>query len=362
MEKVELDKLTKLVDDFITQLKKDLLVVQYKPTTTGVLPGVWNRMKNWWHNTVMGGNNPDNPYVYKNKFGALGHEDDTKKESRRLTLSQYNFIKEQYNKLESDLSVLNEDLETESENLKKLKLFRIIDSWAGKFKQAIINQFSGSVAAAEDNAESGESIVSGGGDTAAADTAATAQMDDVPSGSGATNSASRSVTTATESRGRGNPARVKIYWSNDNGWGPKEKITSTPKTMSEIIEMSEGGKQQKDSINFIKKKVFEKLSENKDDHPDYAMAAEKPSEFEEKFEKTFGKTFEEFKNNFDILFEKSFKKILKVYGETLKSHPSEVSEVERSKSKWEGFLVKHVAEILTYHLSSVSSGLKGMLD
>jgi len=361
MEKVELDKLTKLVDDFVTQLKKDLLVVRYKPAQTGVLPRVWDRMKNWWHNTVMGGNNPDNPYVYKNKFGALGHEDDVKKESNRLTLSQYNFIKEQYNKLESELSVLNEDLETESENLKNLKLFRIIDSWADKFKKEIIKQFSG---AAEGNAESEESVSGSGTGTAQMDAGAaqmgtnTAQMGAIP---GAT---SRAAVAAT----RGNPARVKIYWSKD-GWGPKEKITSAPKTISEIIEMSERGRQQKDSINHIKRKVFEKLSENKDDHPDYAMAAEKPSqgdnrisEFERTFEEKFGKTFEEFKTNFDIDFEKSFKKILKDYEERLKSHPSEVSKVEGSKSKWEGFLVRHVAEILNLHLTYISAGGKGVLN
>ena len=310
MEKVELDKLTKLVDDFVTQLKKDLLVVQYKSTTTGVLPGVWNRMKNWWHNTVMGANNPDNPYVYKNKFGALGHEDDTKKESKRLSLSQYNFIKEQYNKLESDLSILTEDLETESENLKKLKLFRIIDGWANKFKQAIINQFSGST---EPEAAAPTPEVKPDEDDKSAPS--TAPMEAPPSGSA---SASSSDIVAPK-RGRGRPKLARISWNKNSGWGPKLEDGT--------LNFPEN------SIEWIKKRVFEKLNEKKKDHPD--------------FEKTFSEDFE-----------KAFKNILSNNEEELKSHPSEVLEVEKTKNKWEGFLASHIVEKLHITLVSRDLGLE----
>jgi hypothetical protein len=250
----------------------------------------------------MGANNPDNPYVYKNKFGALGHEDDTKKESSRLTLSQYNFIKEQYNKLESDLSVLNEDLETESENLKKLKLFRIIDGWAGKFKQAIIKQFS--VAVEPESPKPTEATPPAEDATAAG----TAPMDALPSGSASSGE-------VAPKRGRGRPKLSRISWNKD-GWGPK----------------TEDGKLNlpENSINWIKKKVFERLNEKKEDHPN--------------FEETFSEDFE-----------KAFKKILNDNEEELKSHPNEVLEVEKTKNKWEGFLASHIVERL--HLILVSRDL-----
>jgi hypothetical protein len=312
MEKLELDKITKLVDDFVAQLKKDLLAVEYKPTKTGVLPGVWDRMKNWWYNSVLkkGGNDTNNPYVYKNKFGALGHEEDAKKESRRLSLSQYSFIKEQYNKLELELSVLNEDLETESENLKKLKLFRIIDSWASKFKQAIINQFSGSTESEEEPTEVPTTAKG-------AEASGTAPMDAPPSGSAGSGGSSGSDSDEEGRRGRGRPPRIKISWSKDKGWGPK----------------SADGKLPKNSINFIKKKVLKKLIEKKEDHPN--------------FESTFDKDFEE-----------AFIKILKDNEEELKSNPSEVSDVESSNSKWEGFLARHIAERMHLILVSRDLGLE----
>jgi hypothetical protein len=307
MEKAELDKLTKLVDDFVAQLKKDLLVVQYKPTTTGVLPGVWDKMKNWWYNSVLkkGGNDTNNPYVYKNKFGALGHEDedDAKKESSRLTLHQYNFIKEQYNKLESDLSFLNEEVEAESENLKKLKLWRIIDGWAGKFKQAIINQFSGSV---EPESPKPTEAAPPAEDATAT---GTAPMDAPPSGP---------ASSGEPKRGRGRPKLSRISWNKD-GWGPK----------------TEDGKLNlpENSINWIKKKVFNRLNEKKKDHPN--------------FEETFSEDFE-----------KVFKKILSDNEEELKSHPNEVLEVEKTKNKWEGFLASHTAERLHLILVSRDLGLE----
>jgi hypothetical protein len=314
MEKVELDKLTKIVDDFVTQLKKDLLAVEYKPTA-GVLPGVWDRMKNWWYNSVLkkGGNDTNNPYVYKNKFGALGHEDDTKKESSRLTLSQYNFIKEQYNKLESDISVLNEDLDAESENLKKLKLWKIIDGWATKFKQEIINQFSGAEAEATPAPKA-----SADGGAASSDAAAdTAPMEAPPSGGVGGDAGGGDRTGTGRRRGRGRPPQIRISWSKDGGWGPKSK----------------DGKLPENRINRIRGKVLERLIEKKEDHPD--------------FEKDFDKDFEE-----------AFEKILSHSEEELKSHPSEVSKIEDSNAKWEGFLVRHIAEKMHLILVSRDLGLE----
>jgi len=272
MEKVELDKLTKIVDDFVTQLKKDLLAVEYKPTTTGVLPGVWDRMKNWWYNSVLkkGGNDTNNPYVYKNKFGALGgNEDDTKKESIRLTLSQYNFIKEQYNKLESDLSVLNEDLETESENLKKLKLFRIIDGWAGKFKQEIIKQFSGSTSLADPVEK--EKL-----DDEEKRTNTQQPISSIPTASAKMPNTDQSKTE--ERRSRGAPKGLRIYWKKDEGWNWGPKYENPPESISDKLNMglteTKVGKFPTYLINKIKKHVHKKLKEDYE-HPDFEETLEK---------------------------------------------------------------------------------------
>lgn len=291
MEKVELDKLTKLVDDFVTQLKKDLLVVNYKPTQTGVLPKVWDRMKNWWHNTVMGANNPDNPYVYKNKFGALGHEDDAKKESVRLTLSQYNFIKEQYNKLESELSVLNEDLETESENLKNLKLFRIIDNWASKFKKEIIKQLSGGVETEPAPKTVQSSQANADEEDKEEEESTSAPMDAPPSGgvSGANGA-------VAEKRRPGRPGRVRISWSKDKGWAPKLN-----------------GKLLKNAVDYIK---------------DRALNSAKRVEF---FEEAYFE--EEFKRNFEAILADS------------EENGLDVSEWDDDDiDKWEKELINHIKE------------------
>lgn len=138
MEKEELDGLIKLVDEFVDYLKKELLSVQVP--AKGAFSKIWDKMKNWWQNiTKKGGpNDPKNPYLYQNKFGALGQT----QESRRLSLSQYKFIRECYEDLESSVTLLSEETTQDSENIKKLKLFQIIDSWADRFKKAIIRQFA----------------------------------------------------------------------------------------------------------------------------------------------------------------------------------------------------------------------------
>jgi hypothetical protein len=337
MEKVELDKLTKLVDDFVVQLKKDLLVVQYKPTTTGVLPGVWNRMKNWWHNTVMGGNNPDNPYVYKNKFGALGREDDTKKESTRLSLSQYNFIKEQYNKLELDLSVLNEDIETESENLKKLKLWRIIDSWASKFKQAIIKQFS----------SSGSSVDAGNEEEADSDEENVSRnMETIPTGS-PTSVDNRSTSQGNSSnpvpRTRGAPKKPRIYWNKDEGWnwGPKPKPGVEPsESLAKNLALGDYPTRAGDFpiylINEIKKEVHEELK----------------------------KTYSDLLDNFESDFKRALNYVLRKEGNNFKNSPEEALKIENKSDPfpWRTFLITEVRDALEAHLPISISGFKTHLD
>lgn len=137
MEKSELSSLVSLVDEFVSLLKKELLSVEAPMSR-----GIWDKMKNWWHNLTKK-NDPKNPYFYKNKFGALGYpeEPDLAIESKRLSLDEYKFIRECYEDLESSLEILSEETVNDSENIKKLKLFKIIDSWANRFKKAIIGKF-----------------------------------------------------------------------------------------------------------------------------------------------------------------------------------------------------------------------------
>jgi len=337
MEKVELDKLTKLVDDFVIQLKKDLLVVQYKPTTTGILPGVWNRMKNWWHNTVMGGNNPDNPYVYKNKFGALGHEDNTKKESIRLSLSQYNFIKEQYNKLELDLSVLNEDIETESENLKKLKLWRIIDGWASKFKQAIIKQFSSGSSSDVGNEEE----ASGEEETNAA---RTQNMETIPTGSSTTSVGNRSASQGNSSntdqvsrRSRGRPKSPRIYWNKDEGWswGPKPEDPS-----DKIFALGD-------------------YSTKAGDFPVYLI-----NQIKETVHKELKKEYSDLLDNFESDFKRALSYVLIKEGKNFKNSPEEALKIENKSDEfpWRTFLTAEVKDTLATHLPISISGFRTHLD
>lgn len=135
MEKTEVDNLIKLVDEFVSSLKKELLAIEVP--SKGVLPGMWDKIKNWWYSITKGKNNPENPYMYQHKFGALGE----KQESKRLSLSQYKFIKECYEDLENSLNILTEETAEDSDHIRKLKLFKIIDSWSERFKKAILNQF-----------------------------------------------------------------------------------------------------------------------------------------------------------------------------------------------------------------------------
>ena len=118
MEKSEISRLLYLVDQFVDSLKKELLAVSLP--SKGFLPKVWDKMKNWWYDISKGKNSPENPYYYQKKFGELG-----KTESNRLSLAQYKFIKECYDSLESEINLLSEDVAQDSENIKKLKLFKI---------------------------------------------------------------------------------------------------------------------------------------------------------------------------------------------------------------------------------------------
>jgi hypothetical protein len=146
MNKEELNKIYQLLDTMVDKLKKELISgAEYKPSYT---PGsFWDRLKRFWSNAIIGSNDTqNNPYAYKNKFGALGEKSpvEEKKENKIISLQQYRFLKEQYDLLECQIITLNENLDLNTDNIKNLKLFRIIDNWTSVFKKEIEKLFTNS--------------------------------------------------------------------------------------------------------------------------------------------------------------------------------------------------------------------------
>lgn len=156
MNQEYLNNINQLIDKMVGELKKELISgSQYKPRYT---PGsFWDRIKRFWSNAIIGPNDTtNNKYAYQNKFGSLGEtepEEKPKKENR-LSLHQYKFLSEQYDILEKKIVYLNENVE--NDNIKNIKLFRIIDSWAVKFKDEIkklLMTTSSSIIEPEENQE-----------------------------------------------------------------------------------------------------------------------------------------------------------------------------------------------------------------
>lgn len=169
MESDEIKKLSadlsSKVDALVAELKKNLLNSPYNSR------GLFDKVKNWWHNVTKGSDNTSNPYYFQNKFGSLGRtsttaqnqqlekqpeselsqpiDDDgfslgTSKNENKLTLRDYSFLSENFKILDKKISnlILNEQ-EYTSNNLKNLELFKIIDSWAAHFKKEIMNMLTG---------------------------------------------------------------------------------------------------------------------------------------------------------------------------------------------------------------------------
>lgn len=224
MEKAEVDKLVKLVDEFVASLKKELLAIEVP--SKGIFPGMWDKMKNWWYSITKGKNNPENPYMYQHKFGALGQQ-----ESKRLSLSQYKFVRECYEDLENSLNILTEETAGDSENIKKLKLFKIIDSWAERFKKAILKQFNvtGDI---ESEPTASQPVVS-------SPTTSTAPMTAIPE------KGTESVAEEEEERaGAGRTAPLVINWSsNKQKFIVRDKIGGKKKVrglkLTEVMPISE---------------------------------------------------------------------------------------------------------------------------
>ena len=131
IEKQRLD-LSDQIDKLITDLKnKFLAVANAKPVGTGPdgKVGIWDNVKSWWGKLRYG------------KFGNLGQvESEPKTECIQFSLQEYRILKNSCDELVAAMGKNQESLnEEESENIKNLKLFRIIDGWGNKFKQVILD-------------------------------------------------------------------------------------------------------------------------------------------------------------------------------------------------------------------------------
>jgi hypothetical protein len=115
-------ELEKVIDDFVNQLKQQLVQGWTNPQNQR---GVMDRLKGWWSNLWHGRYNQNNPYFWKNKLGDdLGQTTEAV-----MPLKHYGFLTQQATLLEEALPAGTE----------KLQIIRVIDNWAKGFKAAIFN-------------------------------------------------------------------------------------------------------------------------------------------------------------------------------------------------------------------------------
>ena len=148
METTDIDRkkleLSGKIDELIADLKRRFLDLSKEgPIGTGPdgKVGVWDRVKNWWNKLRYGkfGNlaqaQPD-----PNAEKAVANTEKPKSECIKFSLQEYRVLKDSCDQLNLVIEKNQESLnEEESDNLKNLKLFRIIDDWGNKFKQVILD-------------------------------------------------------------------------------------------------------------------------------------------------------------------------------------------------------------------------------
>lgn len=151
MEATDIEKkkleLSGKIDELIADLKRRFLDLSKEgPIGTGPegKVGVWDRVKNWWNKLRYGkfGNlsqvekEPELPVP----AGSAEKVEEPKSECIQFSFQEYRVLKNSCNELELVVEKNQESLnEEESENLKNLKLFRIIDDWGKKFKQVMLD-------------------------------------------------------------------------------------------------------------------------------------------------------------------------------------------------------------------------------
>jgi hypothetical protein len=151
MEATDIEKkkleLSGKIDELIADLKNRFLALSKEgPIGTGPegKVGVWDRVKNWWNKLRYGkfGNlsqvekEPELPVP----AGSVEKAEEPKSECIQFSFQEYRVLKNSCSELELVIEKNQESLnEEESDNLKNLKLFRIIDDWGKKFKQVMLD-------------------------------------------------------------------------------------------------------------------------------------------------------------------------------------------------------------------------------
>ena len=142
IEKQKLE-LSLKIDELIKELKNKFLTsaAPVASSPDGKM-GVWDHVKNWWNKFRYGkfGNLAQVEKDPEAKTDAAKVADEPKSECYQFSFQEYRAIKDSCDILETIIEKNQDNLnEEESENLKNLRLFRIIDDWGKKFKQVILD-------------------------------------------------------------------------------------------------------------------------------------------------------------------------------------------------------------------------------
>jgi len=142
IEKKKLE-LSLKIDELIKELKNKFLAsaAPVASSPDGKV-GVWDHVKNWWNKFRYGkfGNLAQVEQDPEAKKDTSKAADEPKSECYQFSFQEYRAIKDSCDILETIIEKNQDSLnEEESENLKNLRLFRIIDDWGKKFKQVILD-------------------------------------------------------------------------------------------------------------------------------------------------------------------------------------------------------------------------------
>ena len=121
-----LAKVDKIVDDFVAQLKAELM----RGAAGSPSASLWQRFKKGVSNLWYGKSNPDNPYVYQNRFGELGQKVESVT-NIHIPLEEYKVVREAFRVFEEEIST---GVESGAANL---RLMKVIDDQAALLKRKL---------------------------------------------------------------------------------------------------------------------------------------------------------------------------------------------------------------------------------
>lgn len=101
------------IDAKVEELKSEIMSGKYATQKRGT----FDRLKNWWYNTIMGQQNQKNPYYKTNLIGRLG-------QVAEMKLEDYKFL-------------LSEAQKVDNIAVQKTNLDKILDNWSFEFKKQI---------------------------------------------------------------------------------------------------------------------------------------------------------------------------------------------------------------------------------